>query len=328
MNVLSLCDGMSSGQIAFEKLGITFRERESNCYFASEIKEIGIKVTMNNYPNTIQIGDVNKISYKDRILYTENGNFNVNIDMVIFGSPCQSFSIAMPKDKRIGRKNKEKSGLFDECYRILKEINPKYFLMENVRSMSNEDRDYITSLMGVEPIMIDSSLVSPCIRKRYYWTNIPNVIQPKVKDIKFQDILDDGYTNRKKGHCLMVVDCRPLKTPVKMFHRYYKKGFNNLIFKSKEHYEQCKEYYDSNYHGMKAKDIPINETDIFDGVRFMNQDELEKCQTAPQGYTKCLTRNESADVLGDGWTIDVISHILSFIPEIEQYKKNKGENEV
>ena len=86
--------------------------------------------------------------------------------------------------------------MFFECYRILKEVNPKYFLMENVKSMKNEDRDVISNLMGVEPIMIDSALLAPAMRKRYYWTNIPNVVLPKKKDVSFQSILDDGYTER------------------------------------------------------------------------------------------------------------------------------------
>ena len=121
----------------------------------------------------------------------------------------------------------------------------------------------------------------------------------------------------EKGHCLVVVDSRPATTPVKMFHRYHYKGFGNLIFKSREHYEACASFYDEHYRGMAAKDIPVDETDIFDGVRFLNQVELERCQTVPEGYTSCLTRNEAADVLGDGWTIDVITHFFSFIPEGE-----------
>lgn len=300
---------MSCGQIALNRLGIKI-----NKYFAAEIKDIGIKVTKNNYPDTIHIGDVNKISYSNGILHTELADYQAGrIDLVIFGSPCQTFSIAMKTDQRVGLQNKEKSGLFFECYRILKEVNPTYFLMENVASMKDSDRDYITSLMGVEPIMIDSALVSPCMRKRYYWTNIPNISLPEDKNITLQSILDDGWTDRVKGHCLMVVDSRPLTTPVKMFHRYYFKGFNNLIFKSESHYHKCCDYYNSHYRGLKAKDIPVNDTDIFDGVRFLNQAELERCQTVPEGYTKCLTRNEAADVLGDGWTIDVITHIFKGI---------------
>lgn len=311
MNVLSLCDGMSCGQIALDELGI-----KVDNYYSSEIKPIALKVTKYNYPNTVHIGDVNKITYQDGILHTEIGDFETDIDLVIFGSPCQSFSIAMKTEHRIGLEDKEKSGLFLECYRVLKEVSPKYFLMENVASMKDEDRDFISDMMNVKPIRINSEIIAPALRDRYYWTNIPQIEELKRKDIKLQDILTSGYTNRKKGHCLVVVDCRPATTPIKMFHRYYYKGFGNLVFKSKEHFEQCAKYYDEHYRGMKAKDIPVGETDIFDGVRYLNQEEMEKCQTVPEGYTKCLTRNEAADVLGDGWTIEVIKHIFKGLKEI------------
>lgn len=164
MKVLSLCDGMSCGHIALERAGIEVEQ-----YFAAEIKEIGIEVTKENYPDTIHIGDVNKISFEDGVLYTGKGNFEVgHIDLVMFGSPCQTFSIAMKSDLRVGLENKEKSGLFLECHRILKEINPKYFLMENVARMKEEDKNFISELMGVEPVRINSSLVSAQLRDRFY----------------------------------------------------------------------------------------------------------------------------------------------------------------
>ncbi len=309
MKVLSLCDGMSCGQLALKKLGIPIE-----AYYAAEIKDVAIKVTLDNFPNTIEIGDVNQVSYKDGILTTENGDLQVGqIDLVMFGSPCQTFSLAMITEHRVGLEDKEKSGLFYECYRILQEVKPKYFLMENVRSMKDKDRDFISQMMGVEPIMIDSALIAPAMRKRYYWTNIEGVEQPKKKDIPLQSILTSGYTERQKARCLTVSDSRPLTTSVKMFHRFYYKGFNTLVFKDRQHYLNCKQYYDDNYKGMAAKDIPVDETDVFDGVRYLNQLELERCQTVPEGYTKILTRNEAADVLGDGWTIDVIAHILSYM---------------
>lgn len=309
MKVLSLCDGMSCGQLALKKLGIPIE-----AYYAAEIKDVAIKVTLDNFPNTIEIGDVNQVSYKDGILTTENGNLQVGqIDLVMFGSPCQTFSLAMITEHRVGLEDREKSGLFYECYRILQEVKPKYFLMENVRSMKDKDRDFISQMMGVEPIMIDSALIAPAMRKRYYWTNIEGVEQPKKKDIPLQSILTSGYTERQKARCLTVSDSRPLTTSVKMFHRFYYKGFNTLVFKDRQHYLNCKQYYDDNYKGMAAKDIPVDETDVFDGVRYLNQLELERCQTVPEGYTKILTRNEAADVLGDGWTVDVIAHILSYM---------------
>lgn len=168
--------------------------------------------------------------------------------------------------------------------------------------------------MGVEPIKICSSALSPALRNRLYWTNIPNVEQPPKKQCSLQSMLTEGYTDREKARCLTVVDSRPQKTPIKMFHRYYSIGFGTIIFKSKEQYEQCKAYYDEHFgkRNIKAEDIVLPKEDeyIFEGIRYMNQIELERCQTVPQGYTNCLTRNEAADVLGDGWTVNIISWIF------------------
>ena len=277
MNILSLCDGMSCCHIALDRAGIPVDK-----YFAAEIKDIGIKVTKANYPDTIHIGDVNKITYKDGTLYTKNGNYKVKSDMVAFGSPCQSFSQAMKADMRIGLADKVRSGLFLECYRILKEVNPKWFLLENVGSMRKEDQQFLTECMGVEPIRINSSLVCTALRDRLYWTNIPNVTKPEDKGIKLQNILTSGYTDRDKARALLVSDSRPLVSKDKMLHRY--KKFTTIVWEE------------------KGND---------DSIRYLNQTELERCQTVPEGYTSCLTRNEAANVLGDGWTIDVIAHIFS-----------------
>ena len=277
MNILSLCDGMSCCHIALDRAGIPVDK-----YFAAEIKDIGIKVTKANYPDTIHIGDVNKITYKDGTLYTENGNYKVKIDMVAFGSPCQSFSQSMKADMRIGLADKVRSGLFLECYRILKEVNPKWFLLENVCSMRKEDQQFLTECMGVEPIRINSSLVCSALRDRLYWTNIPNVTKPEDKGIKLQNILTSGYTDRDKARAFLVSDSRPLVSKDKMLHRY--KKFTTIVWEE------------------KGND---------DSIRYLNQTELERCQTVPEGYTSCLTRNEAANVLGDGWTIDVIAHIFS-----------------
>ena len=279
MKILSLCDGMSCCHIALDRAGIHVKE-----YYAAEIKDIGMKVTKDNYPDTIHIGDVNKISYKDGVLHTENGDYNVgHIDLIAFGSPCQSFSQAMKTHMRIGLDDKKRSGLFLECYRILKEVNPTWFLMENVGSMKQEDKDFISKLMGVQPIRINSKLVGPALRDRLYWTNIPNVAQPDNKHITLQSILTSGYTDRDKARALLVSDSRPLTDKKRMMHRYRDTGFTTIIWEE------------------KGND---------DSIRYMNQTELERCQTVPEGYTKCLTRNEAANVLGDGWTIDVIAHIF------------------
>ena len=280
MKVLSLCDGMSVAHIALDRIGMHVDK-----YYAAEIKDVAIKVAKNNYPDTIHIGDVNKVRYKGGILYTENGNYNVGkIDLMVFGSPCQSFSIAMKTDMRVGLKDKTRSGLFLECYRILQEVNPTWFLLENVASMKDEDRDCLTEFMGVEPIRINSKLVSAALRDRYYWTNIQGITQPKDKGITLQSILTSGYTDREKARALLVSDSRPLTDKKRMLHRY--KKFGTIIWEE------------------KGND---------DSIRYLNQTELERCQTVPEGYTKCLTRNEAADVLGDAFTVDIIAHIFSFI---------------
>lgn len=280
MKVLSLCDGMSIAHIALDRMGVHVDK-----YYAAEIKPVALKVTKENYPDTIHIGDVNKVRYKGGILYTENGNYNVGkIDLMVFGSPCQSFSIAMKTDMRVGLKDKTRSGLFLECYRILKEVNPTWFLLENVASMKDEDRDFLSECMGVDPIRINSKLVSAALRDRYYWTNIKGITQPEDKGITLQSILTSGYTDREKARALLVSDSRPLVDKQKMLHRY--KKFTTIVWEE------------------KGND---------DSIRYLNQTELERCQTVPEGYTKCLTRNEAADVLGDAFTVDVIAHIFSFI---------------
>jgi len=185
---------------------------------------------------------------------------------------------------RVGLKDKVRSGLFLECHRILKEVNPTWFLLENVASMKDADRDYLSKCMGVEPLRINSKLVAPALRDRYYWTNIEGVTQPEDKGITLQSILTSGWTDRQKARALLVSDSRPLADKKKMLHRY--KKFTTIVWEE------------------KGND---------DSIRYLNQTELERCQTVPEGYTKCLTRNEAADVLGDAFTVDVIAHILSFI---------------
>lgn len=308
LNVLSLCDGMSCGKIALDKLGIDVEN-----YFASEIKQMAIKVSKYNHRDKVtHIGDLTKISYKNGVLYTEVGNFNVgNIDLVMFGSPCQTFSIAMKTDKRIGLDDLKKSGLFYECFRILQEVKPKYFFVENVASMKEEYVKIFNDLLGVTAININSKMCSPSLRNRLYWTNIPQLGQIKKVDIKLQDILTDGYTDRLKSRSLLVSDSRPLTNPNKMLHRYFNTGFTTLVFKDEQHYKDCLNYVKS----ISQEDLKNSSSDIADGVRYLYQEELEKCQCVPSGYTKCLTRNEAADVLGDGWTVDVIAHIFSFLKQ-------------
>lgn len=203
------------------------------------------------------------------------------------------------------------SRLFYEYVRVLEEVTPKFFLLENVGRMKKEDEEIITEILGVQPVRINSEKLSPQLRNRYYWTNIP-IQKIKDTDMLLNDVLTTGYSDREKARCLLESDSRPLKSPVKMFHRYFSSGFTTLIFKSEKHYNECKEHYIENFKGKSAREIDQYKGDlsVYDGLRYLNQKELESMQTLPPGYTKMLSRNKAASVIGDGWTIDVIAHIF------------------
>jgi DNA (cytosine-5)-methyltransferase 3A len=272
---------MSCGQQALERAGIKVDK-----YFASEIKPHAIKVTQHNYPNTIQIGDVTKVFAKDL----------PKIDLLIGGSPCQDFSSANKEKKGL---EGIKSGLFYEYLRLLKETNPKYFILENV-AMDDKSYSIISHLMGGFPVDINSELVSAQLRQRSYWTNIgpvekdlfgmsySKIEQPKDKKISLQSILENGFTDRYKARCILESESRPLKSKDKLFKRYSTHGFINIVFDN----EDCK--YNEN-------------------IRILTQTELERLQTVKEGYTSILSRNDAACLLGDGWTVDVIAHILNYI---------------
>tara|TARA_R110002050_G_scaffold143703_1_gene268967 strand:- start:2011 stop:3261 length:1251 start_codon:yes stop_codon:yes gene_type:complete len=170
MNILSLFDGMSCGRIALDRLGI-----KVDNYYSSEIDKYAMKVSEANYPDIIQIGDVTKMNYKEL----------PQIDLIMGGSPCQGFSFA---GKQLAFDD-PRSALFFCFWRAVKHLKPKYFLLENVR-MKKEYLDVISEYMGVEPIMINSALVSAQNRVRYYWTNIPGVEQPEQRGIVLRDILE------------------------------------------------------------------------------------------------------------------------------------------
>ena len=304
-NILSLFDGMSCGQQALRRIGLTDYR-----YHASEIKKHAMKVTQHNYPDTIQLGDVTKV----------NADNLPTIDVLIGGSPCQDFSRGNKERKGL---NGAKSSLFFEYVRILKEAKPKYFLLENV-VMDMADNHFISKTLGVEPIRINSSLVSAQLRDRYYWTNIPGQdiglfgpMQglPDDRKILLSDILESGYCPMVKARCILESESRRLATPVKMFHRYFSMGFTTLIFQSKEHWIDCKNHYTEHFKSGTAKMIDAFKGDlsVYNGVRYMTQSELEKCQTVDVGYTDILSTNNAACLLGDGWTVDVIAHLMKGI---------------
>lgn len=191
MNVLSLFDGMSCGQIALKKLGIPVKN-----YFASEIDKFAIKVAKANFPDMIHLGDVQNVKTSGQHLLDEF-DCGHKIDLLIGGSPCQGFSFA---GKQLNFDD-PRSQLFFEYIRLLKALKPKYFMLENVK-MSKQSQQIITDYLGVEPIEINSNLVSAQNRRRLYWTNIPVDGLPEDKGIVLADILEDGYTDRDKSYCL------------------------------------------------------------------------------------------------------------------------------
>lgn len=312
--VLSLCDGMACGRIALEKAGFKIDK-----YFASEIKDIAIKVAKDNYPDIIHIGNVSKITYKNGILHTEVGDFKENIDIVMFGSPCQSFSRAMIKKKKIGLEDPERSGLFYECNRILKEVEPKYFLMENV-VMKSEDEEIISKMMGVRPIRINSALLTGQLRDRYYWTNIPNVTIPEDQKITLTDVLNDGYVPNEKAKCLCKNDSHGYYngcnwTSIKRFHRFWYKSFGTMVFPSKDYFDNCLKITKEILNGQKssAKLYDNYKGRDFDKARYLWKEERARLQGVPEEYVKNMSEKDAADVLGDGWTVPVIAHIFSFM---------------
>jgi hypothetical protein len=305
LNVLSLFDGGSCGQIALEREGF-----EVERYFASEVKPIAIKLTKHNFPNTIHIGDVTKVSYKDGILYSEFGEWEVKIDMVIGGSPCQNFSMARATDgKEIDGLEGDKSKLFYEYLRILNEINPKYFLLENVK-MKKESEKQLNEYLGVEGIHINSSLVSFQNRPRIYWTNIPGVVAPKDKKINFQNYKDTDFEY-----------CKQFKLKdTKSRRKYWSdgKGNNSALggCANVTYAEKIKTLT------RKQDRCPNSGLVEFDGfARFLTRKEIELAQTLPVGYTDILSYNQMQDICGDGWTVDVIAHIFSYIHAIEDVGK-------
>ena len=300
MNVLSLFDGMSCGQIALEKSGFQVGK-----YFASEIDKYAIKVAKANYPDMVHLGDVRDVKADDL----------PQIDLLIGGSPCQGFSFA---GKQLNFDD-PRSKLFWEFVRLLKELRPKYFLLENVK-MKQQSMDVITEALGVEPIFINSRLVSAQNRQRYYWTNIPMDKLPDDKGIMLKDVLEDGHVDRDKAHC---IDANYFKGG--NLKSYFEKHRRQLVF-SKDglcHVGDADIRGNDNvrrvYHpdgkapclttmggGHREPKTLTSDTTW----RKLTPLECERLQTVPEGYTAHVSNTQRYKMLGNGWTVDVITHIL------------------
>lgn len=271
-NVLSLFDGMSCGQLALDTLGI-----KVNNYFASEIDPYAIKIAKKNYPNTKHIGSVVDVKGSDL----------PEIDLLIGGSPCQSFSNA---GERTGMDGKSK--LFWEFVRVLKETNPTYFLLENVR-MKKEWENIITEQLGVKPILINSRLVSAQNRPRLYWTNIPNIEQPLDRGLVLADILEDTWDDKFN---LSEKAC----------------DYMSRLRNGKPRWE----YHTNPLNGKSAcltanmyKGVPYGV--IKEQLRRLTPVECERLQTVPDNYTAGVSDTQRFKMLGNGWTVDIIAHLLN-----------------
>jgi len=263
MNVLSLFDGMSCGQLALNCANILY-----SSYYASEIDKFAIEITQKNFPSTIQIGDIQQIC----------GHDLPKFDLLIGGSPCQGFSFA---GKQLNF-NDSRSNLFFEFVRLIKETKPQYFLLENVK-MKQESQDIITKYLGVKPVVINSSLVSAQNRLRLYWSNIPNITQPIDKGILLKDILQDLPFN-KPPYIESYLSNRPVNVNAPKF--------NTLRA----------------YAGSRTRGIGISDT--YGYWRKLTPIECERLQTVPDDYTVGVSDRQRYKMLGDGWTVDVIVHIL------------------
>jgi len=386
MRVVSLFDGMSCGQLALDRLGI------KPTYFASEIDKYAMQVTKANYPNTHFIGDVTKVDAK----------LLPKIDLLLGGSPCQGFSFA---GKQLNFDD-PRSKLFFEYVRLLKQLKPKYFLLENVR-MKKESQDIISEYLGVEPIAINSNLVSAQNRYRLYWTNIPNITQPKDKGILLRHVIEDydaiGTEHFHSDKAIQYMERgnkkwmqaglrradRYTQTPEKEkaftltanFHKgvpynYFddtratSNATTGLILEGHatnlNGHDYVKRIYSpdgkapslcaSSGGNLEPKvsvkgarivnrrldqngtrkdndtsiplqaQIEVRADDISNCLTTVQKDsivvkdkrwrkltplECERLQTVPDGYTKSVSNTQRYRMLGNGWTVDVISHILS-----------------
>jgi len=303
MNVLSLFDGISCAMVAINRCNITIKE-----YFASEIDKNAIAISHKNYPNIKRLGCVKSIKT----------NLLPPIDLLIFGSPCQDLSIAKKGRKGLSG---DRSGLFWDAVKILKEIKPKYFIMENVASMKISDRDIITKELGVKPILFDASLVSAQSRKRYFWTNIPFSL-PEDKNILLKDIL---LPADQISDILWVKETRDIYIPEgqstanirvgrDIQRRINNKGIRADNDKTITPIRRI-EVRDDDKCGTLTSVLKDNQiVNIKDKrIRKIDPIECERLQGLPDNYTSGISYTHRYKALGNAFNVDVITHILKQI---------------
>ena len=324
MNILSLFDGISCGRLALERAGIKVDK-----YFSSEIDKYAIQIAKKNYPDTIHIGSVIDVSYSENHLRVETPNEDdcpsgwevpIDIHMIIWGSPCQDLSIA----KKWGQwLQGEKSSLFFEYVRLLKEVKPKYFLLENVASMKKADKEEITRILWVEPVMINSALVSAQNRKRLYWFwelqsdgsyKRIDVEQPEDKWIVLKDILE-SWESELKSYCL---PSTYYKENVKSLEQRKKKWLMVRVWQFNSGGQWDRVYspewksvsLSANGGGRGAKTGLYEVPPV---IRKLTPIECERLQTLPDNWSEWVSNSQRYKAIWNGWTVDVIAHIFSYI---------------
>ena len=286
INVCSLFDGIATTYLALDQLGI-----KTNNYFSSEIDKNAIKVSAHHFGDRIaQLGDIRNI----------NGNNLPEIHLLVAGFPCVDLS-SLKKDRQ-GLEG-EKSGLFFKALRLLEEVKPKYFLFENVGSMSKRDKIRIDDLLGVKGIAINSNLVSAQNRHRIYWTNIPNITMPEDRNILLKDIIENGFVDRDKSHCVL---SKGVPLTYQGVNRYLIKSLGCIIYNNQEFAEYTKA---GKFFFLDA----MSDNDIKETFRLPTVTELERMQTLPDGYVgDVLKKTPAHHAIGKGFTLEIIRHILSF----------------
>lgn len=302
MKILSLFDGISCARVALERAGIPVED-----YFASEIDKYAIQISKKNYFEITQVGGVKEFDPK-----LDFGD-SIKIDLLIGGSPCQDLSIAKRDRKGL---DGERSGLFWEYVRILNEVKPKYFILENVASMPKEAKDLISETLGVQPIMINAALVSAQQRKRLFWTNIPNVTLPEDRGILLKDILIDGIETKEKSLCITATYSRACPRD------YFEKSSRQLIKVG----EFNKGGQGDRVYSIEGKSVTLSalgggrgaKTGLYETTlgtyRKLHPIETERLQGLPDNYTEGVSNTQRYKCCGNAFNVDVVAHILSFIP--------------
>ena len=276
MNVLSLFDGMSCGRIALDRAGTPVTQ-----YYASELDKHAIKVAQANWPDTIQLGDVTKWQEWD-IDWS-------SIDLLIGGSPCQGFSFA-GKQLAFDDPRSKLFFVYVDILNHIRSLNPDVkFMLENVK-MKREHLDVISEQLGVDPVFINSALVSAQNRQRYYWATW-EFGQPDDKGVALADIIESGAVDRVKSYCIDA--------------NYYKGGsVKNYLEKSRRQIALSQ----------SESRLCVFEIDDVRPVRKLTPVECERLQTVPDHYTAHVSNTQRYKMLGNGWTVDVIAHIFRSMP--------------